>query len=51
MILNRLLALGLCATLTAPAFTQAPRKDLLGDLLPEGAISRMGSGRFRASSG
>ncbi len=49
MILNRLLALGLCAILATPAFTQAPRKDLLGELLPEGAISRMGSDRLRAS--
>jgi WD40 repeat protein len=51
MILLRLLALSLCAAMAAPAFAEAPaRKDLLGDRLPEGAISRMGSGRLRAAS-
>ena len=51
MLPLRLLALALCASLAALAFADAPaRKDLLGDPLPEGAISRMGSGRLRAST-
>ena len=50
MIPHRLLALGLCAAMAAPAFAEAPaRTDLLGDPLPEGAISRMGSGRLRSA--
>ena len=52
MLPTRLLALALCASLAALALADAPaRKDMLGDPLPEGAISRMGSGRLRASTG